>query len=58
MRLTQECLPDFWPGQNVMGKILKAVRTELLEEKQLQQIEGDKKCKQTSPLQNFFKISK
>ncbi len=30
---TQECLPDFWPGQNLMGKILKVIRTELLEEK-------------------------
>ena len=55
---TQECLPDFWPGQNLMGKILKAVRTELLEEKRLQQIENDKKHKQTSPLQNFLKRTK
>ncbi len=30
---TQECLPDFWPSQNLIGKILKAIRTELLEEK-------------------------
>ncbi len=55
---TQECLPDFWPSQNLMGKILKAIRTELLEERRLQHIKGDKKHKQTSPLQNFFKRSK
>ena len=47
---TLECLPDFWPGQNLMGKILKIIRTELLEEKRLQQIENDKKRKQSSPL--------
>ncbi len=39
VKRTQECLPDFWPGRNMMGKILKTIRTELLEEKHLQLID-------------------
>ena len=58
MDRTLEYLPNFWPGQNLMGKILKMIYSELLEEKRLQQINNDKKRKQTSPLQNFFKHTK
>ncbi len=53
-----ECLPDFWPGQNLMGHILKDLRTEFLEQQHLQQIEAEKKRKNVSPLQNLFKCSK
>ncbi len=28
---TLDCLPDYWPGQNKMGKILKEIWSELLE---------------------------
>ena len=34
--LTLECLPDFWLGQNQMGKILKEICSELLEAEHLQ----------------------
>ena len=36
---TVECLPDFWPGQNLMGQILKQVHSELLESRHLQLVE-------------------
>ena len=52
---TQEYLPDFWPGQNLMGKILKAVRTELLEEKRHQQIENEKNVNKPVPYKTFLR---
>ncbi len=52
-----KCLPDFWPGQNLMGRILKDLRTEFLEQQHLQ-IEVEKNRKNVSPLQNLFKHSK
>ena len=55
---TLECLPDFWLGQNLMGCILKDLRTEFLEQQHLQQNEAEKKRKNVSPLQNLFKHSK
>ncbi len=40
-----ECLPDFWPGKNMMGQILMEVWSEvsLIEER---------KCKASHPLEN------
>ncbi len=40
---TLECLPDYWPGENVMGKILMDLRQSL-------QQEVDGKHKAESPL--------
>ncbi len=56
--LTLECLPDFWLGQNLMGKILKEIHSELLEAKQLQVISTEdhgEKQKVSSPLENVAK---
>ena len=36
---TVECLPNFWPGQNLIGRILKQVHSELLESRHLQLVE-------------------
>lgn len=47
-----ECLPDYWPGQNKMGKILKEICSELLEAQQLQDLnpeECGEKQKTVSP---------
>ncbi len=29
LQQSSECLPDFWPGDNVIGKILMEIRVEL-----------------------------
>ena len=56
---TLDCNPDYWPGKNLMGKILKQVQSELLESHCLQLVErvkekekdlDDRKCKEVSPL--------
>ena len=52
---TIDCAPNFWPGQNLMGKILKQVCSELLEQRQLALVEqakeeDSKKRKEVSPL--------
>ncbi len=36
---TLDCNPDYWPGKNLMGKILKQVQSELLESHYLQLVE-------------------
>ncbi len=52
MRRTIETNPDFWPGKNMLGKILKNIRGDLLEEICLQQIDSGRseKRKTVSPL--------
>ncbi len=41
-----ECLPEFWPGQNLMGHILMELQVEF----QLELRESEKKCKAESPM--------
>ena len=56
--LTLECLPDYWLGQNLMGKILKEICSELLEAKWLQFLSTEdhgEKWKVSSPLKNAAK---
>ena len=55
MANTIDCTPDFWPGQNLMGQILKQVHSELLEQRCLALVEQTKeedsqKRKDISPL--------
>ncbi len=42
MRRTIETNPDFWPGKNMLGKILRCIRGDLLEEIYLQQIDSSR----------------
>ncbi len=52
--MTAECLPDYWPGKNKMGKLLKEIRSMLLEARHLQEQHSDneygEKRKSASPL--------
>ena len=52
-----ETLPDFWPGQNCLGKILKKIRGDMLEDICLSQIDNrtEGKWKNISPLLNASK---
>ncbi len=54
--MTAECLPDYWPGKNKMGKMLKEIRSMLLEARHLQELHSDdehgEKRKSASPLQD------
>ncbi len=52
LRRTIETNPDFWPSKNMLGKILKCIRGDLLEEIHLQQIDSSRteKRKTVSPL--------
>ena len=44
LQQSSECLPDFWPGDNIMGKILMEIRAEL-------KASEEKKQKASSPLE-------
>ncbi len=44
-----ETLPDFWPRKNLMGKILKKICSDLLEDR-LTQLERGDKYKVISPI--------
>ncbi len=47
---TIECMPEYWPGNNMMGAILKEIRSDLLEELRLSQMSNrTEKRKDTSP---------
>ncbi len=54
--MTAECLPDYWPGENKMGKMLKEIRSVLLEARCLQELnldnEHEENRKNPSPLQD------
>ena len=43
--MTAECLPDYWPGKNKMGKMLKEIRSVLLEARHLQELNSDLSCR-------------
>ncbi len=47
---TMETLPEFWPGKNLMGKILKKICSDLLEDIRLTQLKRGDKCKVISPI--------
>ena len=40
---TLDCLPDYWPGQNKMGKILKEIQSKLLEARWLQDLHPEER---------------
>ncbi len=49
-----QMLPDYWPGKNWLGQILRKIQGELLEDIRLSQIESSlsSKCKGVSPITN------
>ena len=49
---TLECIPDYWPGLNHMGKILMDILAEL----QQTIVQDDKKRKAMSPLESTSKV--
>ena len=51
----KECLSDYWPGENHMGKILMVLRDDI--QKQIMESDSSK-CKAASPLVNDLKIPK
>ena len=51
-----ETILDFWPGKNLLGQVLKRIRSDLLEDTCLSQLDGRvEKCKPASPLSSVSK---
>ncbi len=47
---TVKTLPEYWPGKNLMGKILRKIHSDLLEDIRLTQLECNEKYEVVSPL--------
>ncbi len=56
IRHMTETIPDFWPGKNLLGQVLKRICSDLLEDMHLSQLDGRvEKCKPASPLSSISK---